>query len=103
MFATNLDSMFSSKPMWFFAVIGALTVLPTTWIKDMSRLSYLSLLGIISSISLIFIIVYTGIAHPHGESFIHGGKTKIVVPSSIPFSIGVFMIGFGGESDCTTG
>eukprot|EP01138_Halocafeteria_seosinensis_P002689 gb/GECG01002750.1/.p1 GENE.gb/GECG01002750.1/~~gb/GECG01002750.1/.p1 ORF type:complete len:505 (+),score=31.13 gb/GECG01002750.1/:1-1515(+) len=97
-FATNLESMFESKPMWFFALIGALTVLPTTWIKDMSRMSYLSILGILSSISLIFIIIYTGVAHPNGESFVHGGTTKIVVPKSIPFSIGVFMIGFGGHA-----
>lgn len=99
-FADNLHKLFPSISFSTFALIGAATVLPTTWLRDLSRLSYLSFLGFFAGIAVIGVLLFVGFDTTSGgsESFHNRAETDIANWAGLPFSIGIFMIGFSGHA-----
>nr|CCA14050.1 Amino Acid/Auxin Permease (AAAP) Family putative [Albugo laibachii Nc14] len=82
-------------------IICYLIVLPTTWTRHLSLLSYFSIIGILSSIFCLYTILYVGLTTDNGEV---GSLTEpqpvqwIASNDRVPLSIGLTMVAFGGHS-----
>ena len=99
-FADNAgDLLHSRHGVTALVLVGALVVLPSTWIRDLSILSYLSILGAASSVVLVGVVLYTGLAHGTGVAFSDPAETQVftgVLPSLAGF--GVLVAGFAGHA-----
>ena len=92
----NLDHLFPKTPRADLVLIFTGIVLPTTWTRNLSFLSYFSIIGVVASWFLLFVLIY------HGAST---GKLTSPQPtqaytsfSEWPISIGLVMVGFAGHA-----
>lgn len=82
-----------------YVLLGALIVLPSTWIRDLSVLSYLSVLGAVASAVLVGVVLYIGFAPGTGASILHPATTDAVthaLPSLA--SMGMLFAGLAGHA-----
>lgn len=82
-------------------IICYLIVLPTTWTRHLSLLSYFSIIGILSSIFCLYTILYVGSMAENGEigSLLEPQPVRWIASyDRIPLSIGLTMVAFGGHS-----
>lgn len=101
------DSIAALKPEWdqYAIKLGLfLLITPTTFPKSLSFLSYVSILGIISSLNLIAITIYLGVSTPHQPgSLLEPSDTVAYLPTSsvlfsTPLTFGLIMAGFAGHA-----
>lgn len=77
-----------SKFHWMLIVTGL--IIPTTWIRDLSKLSVLSVVGILASVFLFLTVFYLGFVE---EQLLHSeAKTVLVDVKGLPVSIGLIMV-----------
>ena len=92
----NLDKLFPSMPRTELVLIFTAIVLPTTWTTKLSFLSYFSIIGVVASWFLLFVLIY------HGAST---GRLTDPAPTQVytsmsewPIGIGLIMVGFAGHA-----
>lgn len=86
-------------------VMAFLVLMPTLWTAHLSRLSWFSLLGVISSMFCLFSIFYIGfMIDPSAPGYTMGSLLEpqpmelLADLDRIPLSIGLTMVAFGGHS-----
>nr|AGV28592.1 transmembrane amino acid transporter [Oryza sativa Indica Group] len=77
----------------FFAILTTLIVMPTTWLRDLSCLSYLSAGGVIASILVVVCLCWVGVVDHVG--FENKG-TALNLPG-IPIAIGLYGYCYSGH------
>ncbi|KAK9049949.1 hypothetical protein SSX86_031086 [Deinandra increscens subsp. villosa] len=101
----NLSSLFPNVHLnlggfildaqYLFAIIITLLVLPTTWLRDMSILSYISAGGVIASILVAVCLFWVGLVDNVGFQI---ETTKVFNLSSFPVAIGLYGYCYSGHA-----
>ncbi|KAJ7531424.1 hypothetical protein O6H91_14G043500 [Diphasiastrum complanatum] len=78
----------------FFTILAALLVLPTVWLRDLSRLSYLSAGGVIASIVIVLAVFWVGAID--GIGFHNHGRFADL--ANLPMSVGLFGFCYSGHA-----
>ncbi|CAL9752150.1 unnamed protein product [Musa acuminata subsp. burmannicoides] len=100
----NLSSLFPNAQLniggthidshLLFAILTTVIVLPTTWLRDLSVLSYISVGGVIASVSVVLSLFWVG-------QFDHVGFQNKGTPlnlSGIPIAIGIYGFCYSGHA-----
>ncbi|KAG2598871.1 amino acid transporter AVT1I-like [Panicum virgatum] len=100
----NLDKLFSGATVdllgyrlqgkQLFIALAASVVLPTTWLKNLGVLAYVSAVGLVSSAVLTVSLVWAGLA---GTGF-HRNSTSVLNLSGLPTSLGLYFVCFTGHA-----
>lgn len=77
-----------------FVLLVAFIVLPTTWMRNMSVLSYVSFCGILSSLILVVCIIWSGV----GDGVGFNEKGTLFDWSGLPTSLSLFVFCYGGHA-----
>ncbi|CAL4962802.1 unnamed protein product [Urochloa decumbens] len=77
-----------------FIALAAAVVLPTTWLKNLGVLAYVSAVGLVASAALTASLVWAGVA----ETGFHRSSTTLLNPSGIPTSLGLYFVCFTGHA-----
>jgi vesicular inhibitory amino acid transporter len=92
--ADNLEKLFPGildRRIWM--IITTVIIMPTTWLRNLSTLSYFSAFGIIASIFLLFSVIFSGISNRSSPgSLVDPVNTKIIEWNSLPISFGLIMV-----------
>lgn len=81
------------NPQTLFAVIAALAVLPTVWLRDLSVLSYISAGGVIASVLVVLCLLWIGI---EDVGFQRSGTTLNL--GTLPVAIGLYGYCYSGHA-----
>ncbi|GJM94004.1 hypothetical protein PR202_ga10613 [Eleusine coracana subsp. coracana] len=76
-----------------FIALAAAVVLPTTWLKDLSVLAYVSAIGLVTSGVLTASLVWAGVA----ETGFHR-PTNVLNLTGLPTSLGLYFVCFTGHA-----
>ncbi|KAF5766205.1 putative glycerophosphodiester phosphodiesterase [Helianthus annuus] len=101
----NLSSLFPNAHLnlgglilnshYLFAIMIALAVLPTVWLRDMSVLSYISAGGVVASILAVGCLFWVGLVDNVGFQI---ETTKALNLSSFPVAIGLYGYCYSGHA-----
>ncbi|XP_021289732.1 vacuolar amino acid transporter 1 [Herrania umbratica] len=104
MMSDNLSTIFPNASIDFagiyldahqvFSIVGALIVLPTVWLRDLSLLSYLSVGGVGASILVVLCLLWVGAVDQVG---FHGSGTALNL-ANLPISVGIYSFCYAGHS-----
>ncbi|KAJ3325087.1 hypothetical protein HDV06_004843 [Boothiomyces sp. JEL0866] len=99
--ADSIVALFPKYDPMYVKIIVASSIIPVTWPRSLSLISYISLIGIIAMGNLIGILSYNGLSKQESPgSIIHSVPVNAVPPSysHIPLAFGLLMAGFCGHS-----
>jgi len=90
----NLETLMPSVPSFWIRVTSTVVSLPTMWLIKLADVSWLTLLGFISSVLVVVILVFVRIYY---------GKLEDVdlsnsFGSNIPLSLGIYMVSLAGHA-----
>ncbi|RCV26057.1 hypothetical protein SETIT_5G214900v2 [Setaria italica] len=77
-----------------FIALAAAVVLPTTWLKNLGVLAYVSAVGLVASAVLTASLVWAGVA----ETGFHRNNTSVLNLCGLPTSLGLFFVCFTGHA-----
>ncbi|RLM91377.1 vesicular GABA transporter-like [Panicum miliaceum] len=77
-----------------FIALAAAVVLPTTWLKNLGVLAYVSAVGLVASAVLTASLVWAGVA----ETGFHRNSTSVFNLSGLPTSLGLCFVCFTGHA-----
>ncbi|CAL4948910.1 unnamed protein product [Urochloa decumbens] len=77
-----------------FIALAAAIVLPTTWLKNLGVLAYVSAVGLVASAALTASLVWAGVA----ETGFHRSSTTLLNPTGLPTSLGLYFVCFTGHA-----
>lgn len=99
----NLDKLFPGATMeilgyqlhgkQLFIVLAAAVILPTTWLKNLGMLAYVSAAGLIASVALTASLIWAGVA----ETGFHRNSNTLNL-AGIPTSLGLYFVCFTGHA-----
>ncbi|RCV26056.1 hypothetical protein SETIT_5G214800v2 [Setaria italica] len=89
----NLDKLFPGEAAVHRALAAA-AVLPTTWLKNLGVLAYVSAVGLVASAVLTASLVWAGVA----ETGLHRNNTSVLNLSGLPISLGLYFVCFTGHA-----
>lgn len=99
----NLDKLFPGTSMellgyqlhgkQLFIVLAAALILPTTWLKNLSMLAYVSAAGLVASAALTASLVWAGLA----ETGFHRNRSVLNL-TGLPTSLGLYFVCFTGHA-----
>ncbi|XP_047057217.1 amino acid transporter AVT1I-like [Lolium rigidum] len=101
----NLDKLFTGATFdvagcrvqgkQLFVLVAAAVILPTTWLKDLSVLAYVSAVGLVASAALTASLAWAAIAAEHG---FHATKASTVLNMrGLPTSLSLYFVCFSGH------
>ncbi|KAI8087769.1 transmembrane amino acid transporter protein-domain-containing protein [Gilbertella persicaria] len=97
----GIESLFPGHNPFLIRLVSFAILTPTLYIP-IRHLSYTSLLGILSVISLLAVIIYDGLSKPTAPGSLHQMEpTATLLPvdyTAIPMSFGLIMAGFAGHA-----
>ncbi|KAI8991436.1 transmembrane amino acid transporter protein-domain-containing protein [Mycotypha africana] len=96
----GIDSLFPGHNPFLNRVISYIILTPTLFIP-VRHLSFTSLLGILSALSLLVVILYDGFSKPHAPGSLHELAEVRLFPEdwmTVPMSFGLIMAGFAGHA-----
>ncbi|CAO2203923.1 unnamed protein product [Urochloa humidicola] len=76
-----------------FIVAAAAVILPTTWLRDLSVLAYVSAVGLVASAALTASLVWAGVAE-HG---FHARDGNVFSLAGLPTSLSLYFVCFSGH------
>nr|CAB3477521.1 unnamed protein product [Digitaria exilis] len=76
-----------------YILVAAVGVLPTTWLRDLSVLAYVSALGLVASVALTASLVWGGLAE-HG---FHAKDGNVFSLAGLPTSLSLYFVCFSGH------
>ena len=77
-----------------FTLVAAFVILPTTWLRDLSVLAYVSAVGLVASAALTASLVWAGVAE-HG--FHARGGNVVFSLAGLPTSLSLYFVCFSGH------
>ncbi|KAL6882033.1 hypothetical protein ACP4OV_011505 [Aristida adscensionis] len=77
-----------------FIVLAAAVVLPTTWLKNLGVLAYVSAVGLVASAVLTASLVWAGVA----ETGFRRSTTSVLNVGGLPTSLGLYFVCFTGHA-----
>ena len=77
-----------------FIVLAGAVILPTTWLKNLGMLAYVSVLGLVGSAALTASLVWAGVS----ESAFLGRNTSVLNLTGLPTSLGLYFVCFAGHA-----
>lgn len=77
-----------------FAILTTLVVLPTTWLRDLSLLSYFSGCGVVASILVVLCLLWVGVVDKVG---FHSGGSQLNLPT-LPIAVGLYGYCYSGHA-----
>lgn len=80
-----------------WALVGMAAIIPTTFLKDLSKIAYLSYVGVLSAVVLAAVILYVGFVPDSDASFEDYHTGDFIRPKYLFWSTGIFAVGFSGH------
>lgn len=77
-----------------FIALAAAVVLPTTWLKNLGVLAYVSAVGLVASAVLTASLVWAGVA----ETGFRRNSTSVLNTGGLPTSLGLYFVCFTGHA-----
>ncbi|TVU14241.1 hypothetical protein EJB05_37696, partial [Eragrostis curvula] len=82
----------SGKPL--FVVLVALVILPTTWLRSLAVLAYVSASGVLASAVVVFCVLWTAVVDGVGFH----GKGRMINVSGLPIALGLYTFCYCGHA-----
>ncbi|RCV26055.1 hypothetical protein SETIT_5G214700v2 [Setaria italica] len=76
-----------------YTLVAAVVILPTTWLRDLSVLAYVSAVGLVASAALTASLVWAGVAD-HG---FHARDSNVFSLAGLPTSLSLYFVCFSGH------
>ncbi|KAF0898505.1 hypothetical protein E2562_008106 [Oryza meyeriana var. granulata] len=76
-----------------FVLVAAAVILPTTWLKNLSMLAYVSAVGLVASVALTASLVWAGVA----EKGFHMKGSSLLNLSGLPTALSLYFVCFAGH------
>uniref|UniRef100_A0A0D9V2K5 Amino acid transporter transmembrane domain-containing protein n=1 Tax=Leersia perrieri TaxID=77586 RepID=A0A0D9V2K5_9ORYZ len=76
-----------------FVLVAAAFILPTTWLKNLSMLAYVSAVGLVASVALTASLVWAGVA----EKGFHVRGGNLLNLSGLPTALSLYFVCFAGH------
>lgn len=77
-----------------FVALAAALVLPTTWLKNLGVLAYVSAVGLVASTALTASLLWAGVV----ETGFHRSSTSVINLGGLPISLGLYFVCFTGHA-----
>jgi len=90
----NIEQLLPSVQRWYIVGISSAVTLPTVWIIKLGEASWLSLLGFISTLLIVFTLVF--VRAYYGE--LEDVDLDNIVGPDLPLSLGIFMLSLAGHA-----
>ncbi|CAD6237998.1 unnamed protein product [Miscanthus lutarioriparius] len=92
--AVGLPGGYVLRGKQLFTLLAAVVILPTTWLRDLCVLAYVSAVGLVASVALTASLVWAGVAE-HG---FHAAKDANVFSlAGLPTSLSLYFVCFAGH------
>lgn len=101
----NLDKLFPGASVELFGcyrlhgkqlfiVLAGAVILPTTWLRNLGMLAYVSALGLVASAALTASLVWAGVSEPA----FRGRNGNVLNLAGLPTSLGLYFVCFTGHA-----
>lgn len=92
--AVGLPGGYVLRGKQLFTLVAAVVILPTTWLRDLCVLAYVSAVGLLASVALTASLVWAGVAE-HGFHAAHDGNLFSL--AGLPTSLSLYFVCFSGH------
>uniref|UniRef100_A0A0E0DF34 Amino acid transporter transmembrane domain-containing protein n=1 Tax=Oryza meridionalis TaxID=40149 RepID=A0A0E0DF34_9ORYZ len=100
----NLDKLFPGTSLTFgglvvsgkqlFVVVVAVVILPTTWLRSLAVLAYVSASGVLASVVVVFCVLWAAVFDGVG----YHGKGRMLNVSGLPTALGLYTFCYCGHA-----
>jgi vesicular inhibitory amino acid transporter len=77
-----------------FIVLVSIVILPTTWLRNLSVLAYISASGVVASVVLVFCVLWAAVVDGIGFQ----GKGRMLNVSGLPTALGLYTFCYCGHA-----